>query len=392
MAAPGKSLHVELLHINSIHEFQGGVERQFEAVSDAFIEDGHSITMVSSSRAVSNEPLNPQKSLVGLGIHSIARWWFIGPLLKLIRAYSALRKQTHSPNFIICPDPILAVASKLARPKLPLFYRPGLCLKYSYDDNVSDEKGMMFSFLKHQYFFIEKWALKKADGIICTSSQMKTQLSSIYRNNQFYVVNNPVSAAHINTPLSREKSDTLRFLYLGRLHKIKNVDLLLKAFAQLKLMNEDQAISLNIAGTGQQEDELKQLANSLMLQSSVKFLGYCEHPIDVLDQADILVMPSYYEPFGNVIPEAMSRGLITLSFKSNNEHVLVGANDVVSNTIDGVLINEPTVNGLLKAMQDIIKRPQFYDNFGTKAINKIQSNYSPEAITRKYISIYHHDA
>lgn len=392
MVAPSKPLHVELLHINSIHEFQGGVERQFEAISDAFIEDGHSITMISSSRALASEQLNPRKLLVGLGIQSIARWWFIGPLLKLIRAYSALRKQTHSPSFVICPDPMLAVASKLARPSVPLFYRPGLCLKYSYDDNVSDEKGIMFTFLKNQYFFVEKWALKKVDGVICTSSQMQKQLSSIYSKNKFYVINNPVSAAHISTPIKRSKSDTLRFLYLGRLHKIKNVDLLLKAFSQLKSMNKDRPLSLDIAGTGQQEDELKHLANSLSLQDSVRFLGYCEHPIDVLDQADILVMPSYYEPFGNVIPEAMSRGLVTMSFKSNNEHVLVGANDVVSDKVDGILINEATTNGLLQAMQDVVKQPEFYDEFGAKAISKIQSNYSPEAVTRKYISIYHHDA
>ncbi len=97
-------------------------------------------------------------------------------------------------------------------------------------------------------------------------------------------------------------------LYLSRLSHKKNPDLLLRAFAELDLPN----IRLVIAGPD--EDgflrELQDLRATLGLDKSVIFTGplYGEDKVAALLDADIFVLPSQNENFGNVIAESIAVG------------------------------------------------------------------------------------
>lgn len=98
-------------------------------------------------------------------------------------------------------------------------------------------------------------------------------------------------------------------LYLGRIHKIKGLDLLVKAFADLpKPLND---IKLVIVGPdGGYLSSLKKLIADLGINDKVLFTGplYGLEKLKAYVDADVYVLPSFYEIFGITVLEALACG------------------------------------------------------------------------------------
>jgi glycosyltransferase involved in cell wall biosynthesis len=98
----------------------------------------------------------------------------------------------------------------------------------------------------------------------------------------------------------------LRVGYLGRLHPVKNVAMLIDAVGRL-----DGRVSLVIAGRGEAtlEDTLRRQAERL-LPSRADFVGWMsgDDKLRFLADVDVLVMPSEYECFGVAAMEALATG------------------------------------------------------------------------------------
>jgi glycosyltransferase involved in cell wall biosynthesis len=97
-------------------------------------------------------------------------------------------------------------------------------------------------------------------------------------------------------------------VFVGRLSFIKGLDLLVKAFAQIK--NEAHLI---IAGPDDEDgcaSEVKKLINELKLHDRVTLAGplYGDEKLEAFVDADFVVLPSRYESFGNVAAEAIACG------------------------------------------------------------------------------------
>jgi len=105
-------------------------------------------------------------------------------------------------------------------------------------------------------------------------------------------------------------------LYLGRIHRRKRIHQLISAFKKIK-----GDIKLYIVG--QEDDdylnELKKLADS-----RVKFLGYKfgNDKANILRNAEMLVLPSEDENFGNVVVEALSVGTPVIATKTTGWNIL----------------------------------------------------------------------
>ena len=99
-------------------------------------------------------------------------------------------------------------------------------------------------------------------------------------------------------------------LFLGRLHPIKNLDLLLRAFAQVRKNGVPDA-HLVVAGPDEgKESGLRESAAELGLSDHVSFPGplYDETKQQAYTDADVFVLPSRYESFGNVVVESLACG------------------------------------------------------------------------------------
>lgn len=103
----------------------------------------------------------------------------------------------------------------------------------------------------------------------------------------------------------------LKFLAYGRFVPKKGFDVAIAAFAQARRQMPEAR--LTIVGAGAEAAALRQQIHTLGLAPVVELNGWSDAVSDLLDQYDVLVLPSRHEAFGIVALEAMARGKAIVS-------------------------------------------------------------------------------
>ncbi len=166
-------------------------------------------------------------------------------------------------------------------------------------------------------------------------------------------------------------------LYVGRLVYQKGPDLLIEAVPRILQKRWD--VQFIVGGTGQMEAELREQARGLPVQ----FLGYIlgEAHLDLLNAADVVVIPSRNEPFGLVLTEAWSAGRC-----------------VVATDVGGLGENiEPFVDGIPVPVQPesiawgvnyVIDDPQFIRALGRAGRKKVLARFDWALVTDAALEVY----
>src|ERR1700694_75396 len=164
-----------------------------------------------------------------------------------------------------------------------------------------------------------KRLLEGASAVIATSEQEIEELASggVYRTR---VV---LRRARGEVPPAWPERGTFRkalnisreqklVLFLGRLSAKKSPDLLLQAFAELSGRSTGTPMRLVFAGPdeGGVKSELEQMATQLGVRSKVQFVGpiFGDTKWAAYRDADVFVLPSQNENFGNTAAEAVAAG------------------------------------------------------------------------------------
>jgi glycosyltransferase involved in cell wall biosynthesis len=133
------------------------------------------------------------------------------------------------------------------------------------------------------------------------------------------------------------------FITVGRLEPVKNLPLLLEAFARVA---EPLDARLLIAGSGSQEAALRAQIAALGLAGRAELLGYVTSPRPFLAAADAFVLASDEEGFGQVLSEAMREGLPVISTDAAGG----GARFVLDDGRAGMLVPKGDREALAQAM------------------------------------------
>jgi hypothetical protein len=145
---------------------------------------------------------------------------------------------------------------------------------------------------------------KKTIAISSYSKDIATKTG--FDQNKIAIINNGVDLVKYDYLTKSDIMGDPSLLYIGRLEKIKGVDVLIKAFktVQEKLPNSH----LYIVGEGSEKVNYIKLCHNLGIDFYVSFIGYVP-PSDKLYQyykdCDILILPSYVENFPITLLEAM---------------------------------------------------------------------------------------
>jgi glycosyltransferase involved in cell wall biosynthesis len=113
-------------------------------------------------------------------------------------------------------------------------------------------------------------------------------------------------------------------LYVGNFKPHKNLDTLLKAFAQLKQTTCEYIVL--VGDTFESYPHLQSLAEKLNLQSRLKVLGKLslDDVVRAYNFAEALVLPSMYEGFGSTTVEAMACGTPVIASNASAIPEIVG--------------------------------------------------------------------
>lgn len=213
---------------------------------------------------------------------------------------------------------------------------------------------------------------------MAVSTTLASELNRVFPtlNNQFTVMPNVID---FNLPsVTVEKNNKFTFLSIGRLDCNKNHKLLIEAFAQ---SFKDKPISLRIGGVGKEESRLRALAESLLVENQVNFLGFLdrEQVARELSSAHCFVLPSFNETFGVVVIEALSKGLPVIATPCG------GPLDIV-NELNGIIIPDHSVESLAKALIDMHAR--FHEFNSVQISRDALARFSPESFAREMTEIY----
>ncbi len=152
-------------------------------------------------------------------------------------------------------------------------------------------------------------------------------------------------------------------MYSGRLVKIKNVDLLIRAMAVLP---EKENYILFVVGDGKQRESYEALAKTLGVRMIVTgFITEQQTLFRMYYAADCLVLPSVYDPWGLVINEAMSAHLPVIGTN------YCGASmDLIQNGKNGYVLEQLEAGELAKYIADCVQNKEAW---GENSWNMIQN-------------------
>ncbi|OQX17447.1 MAG: hypothetical protein BWK73_01915 [Thiothrix lacustris] len=151
-------------------------------------------------------------------------------------------------------------------------------------------------------------SLKKADIILCKTDETANALP-VVRGPKVMVAREIGAPKSLRVKKKYGEDGTISLLYAGRLVGWKGVHLAVRAVALANLRGVDA--TLTIIGDGPLHKYLKTLALDLNLGDRVTFRGHLPQKdlLDCYHQSEVFLFPSMHDSSGNVVVEALSRGL-----------------------------------------------------------------------------------
>jgi glycosyltransferase involved in cell wall biosynthesis len=170
-------------------------------------------------------------------------------------------------------------------------------------------------------------------------------------------------------------------LYLGRIHWIKGLDVLIKAFALLKAKD----VLLVIAGPDDGFlSKIKALVKFLHLENSVLFIGplYGKEKLEALVDAEFLVLPSRYETFPTVVLEAYACAKPVIASKVQAMH------EIVINEETGYLFQSENVEELANKIMYLLEHPEEIRKKGMNAQKLLKERFTIKKVVNTLENIY----
>ena len=164
------------------------------------------------------------------------------------------------------------------------------------------------------------------------------------------VIPNPIDLS-LPEPVNGPRSKSV--VFVGRLHKQKNPELLLTAFSEF--VHEFTEYTLHIFGQGELEEELKSKVISLGIEDKVVWHGFCKDVRAQIVAAGMYVLSSNYEGISNSMLEAMAMGIPVIA----TDCPIGGSAVYIENEINGIIIPVGGKDNLIEAMKKLAADKEF---------------------------------
>jgi len=347
----------------------GGAERVAVNLADHYSGEGMKVKLIAFKGIgpyLSQVPEGVE--IIDLGLSS-SRWGFF-KLLRTLREHrtdlliSVLRKTNTlvglTSYFFDIPTMIFCEATTL--------------------DAVNRSSFLSRSFYRN----LMRVTYRQADRVITGSTDTKDHLLQyrIVDGKKIAVLGNPVLPDNVDI-MSLEEivhpwlSDRAfrTILSVGRLHWLKNHRMLISAFAEVREKMDNAR--LIILGEGKEKKWLMEFARSKKIEDSIDFPGFQDNPYPFYKNADVFVLTSNWEGFGNVLVEAMACKVPVISTNCPG-----GPREILQGGRYGTLVEMDDVSGLRDAILRVFTQP---DQQQVEDARNRAMEYTIENIAQNYI-------
>jgi glycosyltransferase involved in cell wall biosynthesis len=254
-------------------------------------------------------------------------------------------------------------------------YNPSVCLAFNWakrnnkryiswsDGTLNQERDIS---LLHQY--LRKKICSNSDAFIASST--KTKEAQVFYGADERKVFFSILTMDLKKYFSTKDSySNKNLIFVGRLVQGKGLDLLFNALKDVK--NE---FILNIIGDGEEEENLKKLAQKLNIYNKINFLGFKQREdiVKYYKESDVFVFPTRLDCFGLVITEAMCAGLPVIVSKYAD-----GAYDLIEEGKNGFIVDPYNSAELKEKIEFLLSNTNIIRKMGTKSHERV-TNFSVE--------------
>lgn len=348
------------LFIGTLHG--GGAERVFVTLANAMAALGHRVDLVLVK--AEGPYLGQVAKSVRLINLDVSRGMLALPAL--IRYLRGARPRALI-SALPVPNIVAAVAGRWVR------LRPRIILTEHNTVGVGLKSSLKKRILRVGMAVVYRWA----DVIVGVSEGVARDLEKVLKlpAHRVRTIYNPVVTPEMiersREPIAWPFAGPV-ILAVGRLTRQKDYPTLLRAFARFRGTADGQLV---ILGEGPLRAELERLAEELGLGTHIIMPGFVDNPYAWMRQADLFVLSSAWEGFGNVLVEAMACGTPVVSTDCPS-----GPAEILEGGELGALVPPRDHEALALAMSEALSRQHIV---GEDRLRR----FSARAIVEKYLEL-----
>jgi len=353
---------------------EGGSERVMTDIIRYLDKDRYEIHLILF------EKIGPYLADVGddVSIHDLrkkSRYSYVMLVWRLSRLLRRIRPVT-SLSFEVYASSVVMLAKALARCRFKFIM--------SIRENLSSAPAIKR--FQRVFRFLAKNTFKHADIVLVPSEGVGRDLlkRGDFNQEKLRRIHNPIDITKIdrlkNEPLDFPEIDdrTPFILAVGRLHRQKGYPYLLKAFS---LIEKDIEEKLLIIGTGEEENQLRKLAEKLGIESHVLFGGFQKNPFKYMKHASLFVLSSLWEGLPNVLLEAMACGTAVIATDCPS-----GPSEIITSGKNGILVPTEDEQALAEAIRILLKDERLRTRYALEG-RKRAEDFRMEIILQRYEDI-----
>lgn len=219
--------------------------------------------------------------------------------------------------------------------------------------------------------------LARADRVVTLSPHLARAVTIIAPGARVTCVPNGVAVG----PRPRRPERPPRVLFLGLLIERKNPLGLLRAWAQI---DRPVGARLLLAGDGPLRPAVEALVADLGLAGSVELLGWVDPQAGarLLEEVDVLVLPSFFEGQPLALMEGMARGVTPVSTSVG------GIPDLIEDGVSGRLVPPGDDDALAGALGAVLADPALRRRLGDAAYERARQEFNIEHTWRRLDALY----
>jgi len=240
------------------------------------------------------------------------------------------------------------------------------------------------------YYPADKWVLARYRRLIAVSSEIAGELAKHgadpARITTMLNAIDPNKFRRDPARVARERAalgltaDDIVIGSVGRLERQKRFDLLLDAFAALRMNNS--RLRLVIAGDGSLKAALEKQRDDLALTESVIFTGHVTDVIPVHHAMDLFAQSSDYEGTPNSVLEAMAMETPVVATEAG------GTAELVHNGVHGRIIPVGNTGALISSITAALQAPDEMRRLADAARRRVEGELSFQSRCRRLEDIY----